>query len=528
MKLLDQFGRDIEATTPRLTPRGDGWGNRITGFGTSRDKTEATHFDQDPILLWSQLSAIYYGDDLAARMVNAHREEAFREGYALGGDDVSMAQDFDEWARATHLVNADESSKVEHAETWGPLFGGALLIVGTDDEEELDKPLRPEAVTEVLYVIQVDRRNAYPERYYTALGPKIGQPETYRINIQTPRSSTSAVVHETRCVRVGSILTDTIKSKQYAGWDQPLLQRPLRVLREFATMSQALTLMVTDASQGVFKMKGLWTKLAANGVEDFEERMMLVDMCRSIARSVVVDADGESFEKVATSFAGLPELHDRYQQRLSAACGIPVSVLFGRSSAGMNSTGDLDLESWAATVRSYQKKTLGPRLLKLYRLLALDRSSPSKGKPIDGLTINWLPLRIPTDLDAANAYTARANGDAIYIDRGVVAPQEIAIARFGRGEYSGDAPKVDVNRLTKELEDPVTFEAPPKLTGSGSAAPATDADKSGTPADPSGEAAKEIDEKAQPKATKKQLVDATPVDKGDDGGDADDEGTDAT
>ena len=59
-------------------------------------------------------------------------------------------------------------------------------------------------------------------------------------------------------------------------------------------------------------------------------------------------------------------------------------------------------------------------------------------------------------------------------------------------------------------------------------APATDADKSGTPADPSSEAAKEIDEKAQPKATKKQLVDATPVDKGDDGGDADDEGTDAT
>lgn len=455
--------RRITHPSPGDEPiRADGWENSVTGFGTAgRDKTESAQFVPDPVLSWQVLSALYYGDDLAARMINARVEEGFREGYCLAADNVEQAEEFDEWCTSTHLTNSDATSKIEHAETWGPLFGGALILIGTNDADDLSTLMNEDRVSAILWVTVVDRRNAIPESYYTELGPKLGQVATYRITVQTPQSTQSFIVHESRAVRVGSVLTDVIASRRYSGWDQPMLVRPYKVIRDFAAMHQGIGLMITDASQGVFSMKGLWEKLASKGAKDFIDRMSLVDMGRSIARSVVVDSDGESFTKVATSFAGLPEIHDRFQQRLSASCGIPVSVLFGRSAAGMNATGDNDMESWGATVRSYQRKSVTPRLRRLYRILALDKSSPSGGKPIEGLGVTWSPLRIPSDLDAANAYNTRAQGDAVYIDRNVFAAQEVAIARAGRGEYSGDVPKVDVERLQKELDDPATFAPPP-------------------------------------------------------------------
>jgi phage-related protein (TIGR01555 family) len=456
---LDQMAKRGDA----FELRGDGWENGTTGFGTWRDKTEQGTFVADLQMQWAQLSALYYGDDLAARMINAPVEEAFREGYQYAADDAPQAQEFDEWARTTHLVDDDGTSKIEHGETWGRLFGGSLLVVGHDDSTQLDQPLDEKRAGKVLFVVNVDRRNAFAESFYTELGPKIGQVKQYLLNIQTAQSTKSALVHESRCVRVGSTMTDVIKSRQFAGWDQPYLARPYRVLREFAQMSQAISLMMTDASQGVYAMKGLWSKLASPGAKDFHTRMQLVDMVRSIAKSIVVDADGESFTKVATSFASIPELHDRYQQRLSAACGIPVSILFGRSSAGMNATGDLDLESWAATVGSYQKKTVGPRLQRLYSLLALDRDSPSNGRPIKGAKIKWLPLRVPTGKELADEYLTRAQADAIYIENNVFAAQAVALARAGRGEYGTDVPQVDVERLEKELTEPETFDPPPKL-----------------------------------------------------------------
>ncbi len=474
--------------------RFDNWYNPISGIGTDRDRMQSGFYSGDFLLSWQQLSNLYYGDPIAAKMNDARTLEAFRKGFAITSEDPEGAEDLHRWARVTH----DIESKIVEAITWGRLFGGALLILGANDGQALDQPLREESIRSVDYAIVVDRRYAVPASFYQIMGPKIGRPETYRVAIQSLRSTQMVVVHESRCVRFGALKTDPIRARLLYGWDLPVLQRPYEVLRAFGQSMQGAGIMVSEASQGVFKLKDL-VAMIANDPDALQTRMQMVDMGRSLSRSLMLDADNESFEKIATSFAGVPETLDRFMQWLSAASDTPVAILMGRSAAGLNATGDLDLASWNASVASYQANDLAPKVHRVFEILQRDRTCPTKGKPLPDLDIEWAPLSVPSDKEDADAYLTRANGDQVYVAMGALDPAEVGIARFGRGKYSTAAPIVNVERLQAEIDATAKFEPPeapdanPAEQPPGKSAGGVDAPKGGADkADPSmkqGEAA---------------------------------------
>lgn len=435
--------------------RSDGWYNPVAGFGTDRDKLQSGYFAADALLSWSQLSSMYYGDSLAAIMVDKIVEESFRKGFSLLADDVEKVEDFHKWANATH----DVENKIATGLTWGRLFGGALLIIGADDGQDLSAPLIESRIRDVSWILTVDRRYAIPSSFYETLSPQMGRPETYRVTAQSLRSTQTFVVHESRCVRLGAITTDPIYARNLYGWDLPVLQRPYEALRAFVTAMQGAGLMLSDASQGVFKMKDLIAMIGSDP-DALAQRMQMVDMGRSTARSLLLDADGESFEKVATQFAGVPDILDRYMNWLSVASGIPVAILFGRSAAGMNATGDLDLDSWHSVVGSYQQKKIDPAVRRVFGLLSYAKGSPTKGRPFVDLDTEWRPLSVPSEKEDAEAYNTRATGDQTYVTMGALDPAEVAIARFGRGRYSAAAPTVDVEKLETELAAKTVFQDP--------------------------------------------------------------------
>lgn len=454
---LQRLSPRTDAAPPKAS-RADGWENDLTGWGTSRDKLQEGYYAPDWPLQWTEISNLFYGDDIAATVVNAPIDEAFRKGYSLSAEDSEGAKGLQKWAKEKY----DIDSRVQEALIWGRLWGGALLVFGFEDGQDLDQPLRPESVRGIPWVLPIDRRYCQPINYESKLGQRLGKPITYRVNVQGGHSAQSATVHYSRVIQLRGDPVDPIRSRLFGGWDQSVLQRPYKVLRDFAAAFQGTGIMLADASQGVFKLKNLIQMLASGERSALHERMTLLDMGRSTARSILIDADSESFEKVATQFSGVPELLDRYMQRLSACTGIPVSILMGRSAAGMNATGDLDRSSWNAKVASLQSKHLEPLLLNVYRMLALDPTAP---KVDSDLSIGWEPLSVPTDAEDATAYSTRANADIAYINAGVLDPAQVAIARFGKGQYSTSAPQVDAKALERELTSAVELAPVPPAPG---------------------------------------------------------------
>jgi uncharacterized protein len=104
----------------------------------------------------------------------------------------------------------------------------------------------------------------------------------------------------------------------------------------------------------------------------------------------------------------------------------------GRSPAGMNATGDADLTNFYNSVARDQENELKPRLQKIYKMLA-------RGMGIDpeAVVISCRPLVELTEAERADLELKHAQKDKLYVDSGVLTPEEVALSRFADPEEFG-------------------------------------------------------------------------------------------
>lgn len=418
--------------------RADSWENHRTGLGTWRDKTYHGLFAPNPILTWTELVGLYHHDDIARRIIEMRPTEWFRRGYELklSGEDDKQSDDVQALVKHATQLRVDEM--MQDAAIWGRLFGGDLLIIGADDgAKDLTEPLNEDKIKSIKWLNTVDRRFAYAYEWYDdPTKENYGTPATYQITNGIGFGVTPVTyIHESRVIRFDGQHTDLLERRRLNGWTYSILQSTYEKMRAFANVFQATSNLVSDASQGVFKMKGLIDAVAADEGE-LEARMRLVDMSRSVARALLLDADSEEFERVATTFTGLPDLLDRYMMLLAAAADMPVTLLMGRSPAGQNATGDSDFRMWYAAVEGEQKKILAPKLQRMYRLLALSQDCPVDLGDDPEFEIKFPPLWSPSDLEKGQTMQAVSAADVAYVNAGVLTPEEVAKSRFADGDFS--------------------------------------------------------------------------------------------
>ena len=438
--------------------RQDRWVNWATFQGTFRDKTRAGYFEQPIRLTDVEITALASGNDLAAKAIEKRPREMFRRGYNLepdGGDEIDKSDIEDVRKYAIEKLQVD--IRMRQGMVYGRQYGGSILILGINDGREPWEPVDEKNIKSVDFVNQVDRRFSYVQSYYSDyMSPQYGEPETYLVSnavaTSTYRSSDNSFrmkkkvglekgkntgtsggysilnVHESRIIRFDGVEPDVITRQMLAGWSWSVLQRAYETLRLTDMAFDSLAYLISDASQGVMKLKGLLKALSIpGGKEKYERRMELVDESRSVIRSIAVDPDGgEDFTRVTTPLTGIPDAVDRLMQRLAAALDMPVTELFGISPAGLNATGASDREHWYDTIATDQENELAPKLKRLYRLLALSKQGPLGGKDLNW-KIKFNPLHTPTDDDIAKTRFTNAQRDALYITNQVVTAEEVAV-----------------------------------------------------------------------------------------------------
>jgi phage-related protein (TIGR01555 family) len=214
-----------------------------------------------------------------------------------------------------------------------------------------------------------------------------------------------------------------------------VLQRVYPVLQQFHTAWQATAHLMTDAAQGIFKLKGLHSAMSSNRSEELLKRMELVDMSRSISRSIMLDAEDEDFRRDSYGFSGVPEILEKMMLRLAAAARLPVSLLMGQAPAGMNATGESDTRFFYDQVRAAQE-ALKAKIERLVKIMNADESTK--------VSVEFPALWQMTDREKAELRRMEAETDRIYLQEGVLLPEEVAIKRFTAEEF-----KIDVTSRTE-------------------------------------------------------------------------------
>lgn len=442
--------------------RADGWVNPTSGQGTTRDKSRGSLFYRDALLSPVDCENLYVFNDLAATIVDAIVDDALREGFTLEVEAEDPEESPDPAknqekikAITAQLSDLDATAKIREGAIWGRLYGGrsGVAILGPSG---LSTPLtHGEAV---VALIPVDRQEITPASYYTdALDPLYGTPQTYQI---TPKQSGAAsqprILHASRLIEFRGDLAPKSVKVENEGCDLSVLQRVYDTLRTTDGNWQSVCAMLQDMSQSVIKLKGLIDSVSAVGDAELSTRMAKLDTMRSVYRSIVLDSEGEDFSHVERSaLAGIPDLVDRSWTRLAAAARMPVTRLYGLSPAGMNATGESDRRFWYDRVRAYRLDMLAPAILEL--ATHLDPSTKWR--------VCFPDLEKPTPEVEADRRLKVANADKIYLDAGVVLPQEVAISRWGSGKFSPET-TIDLEpretSLESDLED---MEDPPDDNG---------------------------------------------------------------
>lgn len=415
-------------TLARALKRTDSWVNTLTGVGLNHRKTEiemraaATDYLDD-----ATLEVLYDLDGLAARIVRAVPHHALREGFAVTTGDAAL-----DTATKARLDELDASGRLRLAWTWARLYGGGAVFVGADDGRDPRAPLDLANIRSVRFLVDVDRCDLTPQSWCNdPLSPRFGQPETYQLLQQGGTASQSTLVHASRLVRFDGAEVTRRRRQHLQGWGDSVLQRVYAELQQLRGAHAAVAALLHESSQGVFKMKDLAASIGADKDDTLKTRLELMDMSRSIARAILIDAEGESFERTEVgTMAGMVEVMDRFVNLLAAVTGIPVTVLMGQAPAGLNATGESDIRSWYDEVAAEREAMLRPKVERVVRLLLLAKDGPTGGVEPASWKVTFPPLYQMTPAQGADVRNKQATTDATYIEKGVLTAQEVRASRF--------------------------------------------------------------------------------------------------
>jgi len=158
--------------------------------------------------------------------------------------------------------------------------------------------------------------------------------------------------------------------------------------------------------------------------------MEAIDEQKSIINGVML-GEGEDCTRENFSFAGLPEIWDRQAMSVAGSYRIPVTLLFGRSAAGMNATGEGDDDNFNSYVAGLQQAQLAPPLYRLMGILNAKTKTVDTSK--ESLTINFNPLSKRDQKTDAETREIQSRTDKNYVDAGVLSQEEVRKNRFVGG-----------------------------------------------------------------------------------------------
>ena len=408
----------------------DALSNALTGFGTTRSKVTAGEYVADPILTPNDLEVLFSDNDLAHTIVAKPVEDALRGDFRLereGDEDWEMAA-----AIKKRMDEIGVPQAMSRGGTFGRLFGGAGSVLSVQGAGSLSTPLDLEA-GKLVALTDWDRQDMTPLTYYPN-----GDVETYmwqRVGSGL-RAFMPETVHASRLMTFPVAMTTARKRADNQGWDLSILQRVFQALRSFDSMFSSTDAMFADASQAVFKLQGLIASLAeASGTaaagNDVASRLQMMDLFRSSAKAVVLDAGdetgvgAESFEVVDRKSLGtLDGVIGQYYVRLAAAARMPLTVLLGMAPSGMNATGESDLLLYFNSVDVYRTDVLTPRLKIFVSMVARSLGDTDP----DAWEICWPELQRPKPLDVATAENMKVQSAVALITSMALLPEEVALS----------------------------------------------------------------------------------------------------
>lgn len=448
--------------------RFDGYVNMVNRYGTKKDDTEAYRYQPEPVVDDMLLEMFYENNGLFAKIIDTPAEEAVKHGFEL--DDVEDKDLIEFYQSALDELDWEEVAMT--GIKWARLFGGSLAIMLINDGHGLEEPLdwkRIRSIDDILVFdrscINPDYASIYdhePNDPFQTRGSRLGTPEWYEIN--NPITGGHFWVHDSRVLafRNGMLPLNT-SYENYRLWGIPEYVRINRAIRNAEVAHESAPKMLSKSVQPVYRMKDLAALLATEEGEDkVLRRLEAIDTARGLLNSITIDAEGEDYSFQTFGFTGVQEVIDASCNWLSAITSIPQTILFGRSPAGMNATGESDFENYYNYVERIQKRMLRSNLRYLLSVIFAAGLHTGEVEKVPEFKVSFNPLWSMSETEEVQLESSklqneltRANIANTYVGMEVLDPKEV---RVGLGKPDD----LDVESMLDDMSEEELMESAPQ------------------------------------------------------------------
>lgn len=374
------------------------------GFGTM-DLTQATSYPMTRLTQnYELLTSLYRDNWIVQNIVATIPNDMIRKWYEIKS---GIAPDY-----INQMVKLERRTQIRKklllGMYWGRLYGGAVGVILIKGQNDMSQPLDLDMVLPGSFLgLQILDRwsGVYPEGELVTdpSDPDFGLPAYYTIRDDTTGYMV-ARVHYSRIIRFIGRELPWLEQVTEIYWGESELEAIYNEIVRRDNVAANIAGLTFRANVNYMETEGL-DQLLGTANTEMQRRFWNVLAAQSIMESnfgTRVINKGDAIHNTQYTFAGLPEVYDRVMMDVAGAARTPVTKLFGRSPAGLNSTGESDMKNYYDYIDGLRENELRPVIERLLPIMALS----AWGMIPDDLDIQFPPMET-ADADQQAQITER-------------------------------------------------------------------------------------------------------------------------
>ena len=344
-----------------------------TGFGTM-DLLQATEYPMTRMTQnYQALPRLYRENWIVQNIIATIPNDIMRKWYEIKS---GVGPDYID--RMTRLERKTQiRKKLLLGMYWGRLYGGAAGIILIKGHNDMSQPLDLNTVMPDSFLgLQIlDRWSGiFPEGSIVSdpEDPDYGLPEYYTIR-EEETGNTAVRVHHSRVIRFIGRELPWMEQIVEQYWGESEIEAIYNEIVKRDNVSANIAALTFRANINYLESDGLDQLLGSANTraqQNFWNLMRAQSIMESNFGTRVINK-GDVMHNTQYTFTGLPDVYDRMMMDVAGAARTPVTKLFGRSPAGMNATGESDLNNYYDYIDGLRETELRPIIERLLPIAAL-------------------------------------------------------------------------------------------------------------------------------------------------------------
>lgn len=360
------------------------------------------------------LSQTYLEHGIVQVLIDQPIDDAFRGGIIIRCPEISVYEikDIESYLDRKQVLLA-----YAQALKWARLYGGAGILINAG--QDMSKPLRIGSITEKtpLEFYAADRWElSYSPQGMSTLD-QLAQDDT----IDCPYNYYGHKIHKDNIIKLKNKDAPSLIRGQFGGWGVSELEKIIRSYNQYLKHQNVIYEVMDESKIDVFKISGFNSSIATkDGATKTANRITAASQIKNYQNALVLDSEDE-YEQKTLAFAGLSEILTQIRIGLACDLRMPMTKLFGISSAGFNS-GEDDIENYNSMIESDIRSKVKTGMNTILKIV----SQKVLGYIPENMDFEFKPLRMMTNKEESMMKTESLSRIVTAVNGGLC-PTETAV-----------------------------------------------------------------------------------------------------